>query len=96
VVPAADAILTIADIETKAVANGGLMLVPAKVIKSQLVWALTVDGVAEVKAAVTVDLIGKLAETVKLPLVLVVVMMTTACCTSRGGRRLPSVWWSRW
>ena len=75
VLPAADAILTIANVEAKAVANGGLMLVSAQVIKSQLVCALTVDGVAEVKVAVTVDLMGKLAETVKSPFVLVVVMM---------------------
>ena len=73
--PAADAIQTISDVEAKAVASGGLMVVPAQVIKSQLIWALTVDEVAEVKAAVTVGLIGELAETIKSPFVLVVVMM---------------------
>jgi len=73
--PAADAIQTISDVKAKAVASGGLMVVPAQVIKSQLIWTLTVDEVAEVKAAVTVGLIAELAETIKLPFVLVVVMM---------------------
>ena len=73
--PAADAIETISDVKVKAVASGGLMVVPAQVIKSQLIWTLTVDEVAEVKAAVTVGLIAELAETIKSPFVLVVVMM---------------------
>jgi len=73
--PAADAILAISDVKAKAVAHGGLMVVPAQVIKSQLARALMMNGVAEVKAAVTVGLMSELAETIKSPLVMVVMMM---------------------